>query len=727
MPRIAADDEFHSAELEIPSAGGDGRDLPTLRQLLKDSGSVMKEDDGDGEAPVHHVVDLDAPETPPVPFVLAFDNLTYSVRLHQKFDLPSLFSRRSSAPVKALLRDISGEACDGEILAVFGGSGAGKSTLIDALAGRIAEGSLGGTVTLNGEPLQSRMLKTISAYVMQNDLLFPMLTVEETLMFAAEFRLPRSLPKSKKKDRVQALIDQLGLKDAAGTVIGDEGHRGVSGGERRRVSIGIDIIHDPIILLLDEPTSGLDSTSAFMVVQVLKRIAQSGSIVMMSIHQPSYRIVELLDRLIILSRGQTVFSGSPASLPRFLSEFGHPIPEKENIAEFALDLIRELEGSPEGNKGLVEFHRKWQEEKLSLCQSARATPRITPHQGLSLKEAINVSVSRGKLVSGSGGANPNSMAKISSYANPSWLETLILAKRYAINWSRMPELIGVRLATVFITGFLLATVYWRVDDTPRGVQERLGFFAFAMATMFYCCADNLPVFIQERYIFLKETAHNAYRISSYVISHSLVSLPQLFALSVAFAATTFFSVGLSGGFDGFLYYCLIIYASFWSGSSFVTFVSGVVPNVMISYMVTIAFLSYCLLFAGFYINRDRIPPYWIWYHYISLLKYPYEAVLQNEFSGPSRCYIRGIQVFDNTILAEVPESMKVKLLGTLSSALGMEITESTCLRTGSELLRQQGITQLDKWDCLWATVAWGFFFRTLFYFSLLLGSKNKRR
>ena len=102
-------------------------------------------------------------------------------------------------------------------------------------------------MTLNNEVLESKLLKVISAYVMQDDLLFPMLTMEETLMFSAEFRLPQSLSASKKKARVQALIDQLGLRNAAKTVIGDEGHRGVSGGERRRVSIGTDIIHDPIV------------------------------------------------------------------------------------------------------------------------------------------------------------------------------------------------------------------------------------------------------------------------------------------------------------------------------------------------------------------------------------------------------------------------------------------------------------------------------------------------
>ncbi|CAN8279364.1 unnamed protein product [Cochlearia groenlandica] len=656
------------------------------------------------------IVDVDLHETRPVPFVLAFNDLTYNVKLQRRFGL--CFNQKPPQ-VKTLLKGINGEAKEGEILAVIGASGAGKSTLIDVLAGRISQGSLRGKVTLNGEALNSHVLSVISSYVMQEDLLFPMLTVEETLMFAAEFRLPRSLSKTEKRSRVETLIDQLGLRNVTKTLIGDEGHRGVSGGERRRVSIGTDIIHDPIVLFLDEPTSGLDSTSAFIVVQVLKRIARSGSIVIMSIHQPSCRIMEFLDHIIVLSSGQSVFSDSPAMLPLFFSQFGCPIPDKENNAEFTLDLIKELEESPQGTLGLVEFNQNWQEKKLRRSQEHN-------HNSLSLREAINTSISRGKLVS-------SSYTSIPSYVNPWWVEIVILAKRYMINWTRTPELIGTRVFIVMLTGFLLATVYWRVDDSPRGVQERLSFFSFAMATMFYSCADGLPAFIQERYIFLRETAHNAYRRSSYVISHSLVTLPHLFVLSIGFAATTFWLVGLNGGLAGFIYYLMIIFASFWSGCSFVTFVSGLIPNVMMSYMVTFGYLSYCLLFSGFYINRDRIHPYWIWIHYISLLKYPYEAVLHNEFDDPTRCFVRGSQVFDNTLMERVSETTKEKLLETMNSYLGMELTGTTCLRTGSELLKQQGIDQLDKWGCLWVTLAWGFFFRVLFYFTLLLGSKNKRK
>ncbi|KAF2295895.1 hypothetical protein GH714_034985 [Hevea brasiliensis] len=580
---------------------------------------------------------------------------------------------------KTLLNDISGEARDGEILAVLGASGSGKSTLIDALANRISKESLKGTITLNDEVLGSRMLKVISAYVMQDDLLFPMLTVEETLMFAAEFRLPRSLSKSKKKMRVQALIDQLGLRNAAKTVIGDEGHRGVSGGERRRVSIGIDIIHDPILLFLDEPTSGLDSTSAFMVVKWTS------------------------DAFAVVLRGVRA------------SDTGKREQDRVRIGPHS-----GARRVPGGTKSLVEFNKSW--------QNMKHTPNTEPDRhGLSLKEAISASISKGKLVSGAtnNDASPNSM--VPTFANPFWIEMAVLSRRSVTNSRRMPELFGIRLGAVLVTGFILATMFWRLDNSPKGVQERLGFFAFAMSTTFYTCADALPVFLQERYIFMRETAYNAYRRSSYVLSHALVSLPSMIFLSFTFAAITFWAVGLDGGLSGFFFYLLIIFASFWAGISFVTFLSGIVPHVMLGYTIVVAILAYFLLFSGFFINRDRIPPYWIWFHYMSLVKYPYEAVLQNEFQDPTKCFVRGVQIFDNTPLGSVPTSVKVRLLQTLSNTLGMKITSSTCLTTGSDILQQQGITDLSKWNCLWVTVAWGFLFRILFYLSLMLGSKNKRR
>ncbi|KAI3993453.1 hypothetical protein MKX01_002466 [Papaver californicum] len=676
-------------------------------------------------------------------FLLSFRNLTYSVKMNRKLTSPTCFrqnkdiglgaeanaeqadiaearSEFSDLKLKVLLNDISGEAREGEILAILGASGSGKSTLIDALANRISKGSLKGSLTLNNEILESRLLETLSAYVMQDDLLFPMLTVEETLMFSAEFRLPYSLSTIEKNARVQAVIDQLGLQNAAKTMIGDEGHRGISGGERRRVSIGIGIIHSPIILFLDEPTSGLDSTSAFQVVKVLQRIAQSGSIVIMSVHQPSYRILGLLNHLIFLSRGEAVYNGSPANLLSFFSEFGHPIHKNENKTEFVLDLIRELEGSPGGVKSLVEFNKSW----LQNVKSA-SSERFS----LSLGDAISAWVTTQKLAS-TATTNNYDVSTISSgmsnFANPFWIEIIVLVKRSIKNSSRQPEVFGMRLGAILLTGFILSTIFWQLDNSPRSVQERLGFYTFTMAACFYICADVIPVYLQDRYIYIREAAYNTYRCSSYVLSNMIIALPSITILSIALAATTFWAVGLSGGIHGFFFFFITIFSSFWAASSFISFLSGVVPHAMLGYASTLSVLGLYLLFSGFFISRDRIPSYWIWFHFISLFKYPLDGGLQNEFDNPTKCYLSGVQLFDPTPFAVFPTDKKVEFLSMLSDASGMELTTTTCFTKGADILKDQGLTDLNKWECILITVAWGFFFRILWYVSLLFGSKNKR-
>ncbi|KAI3876260.1 hypothetical protein MKX03_028490 [Papaver bracteatum] len=657
-----------------------------------------------GETSVWHDDNLEGPKkkmTKPINslFVLSFNNLTYSLNRRKDMSLPSIFGRKGTSAIdtlskkKVLLNDISGEARAGEILAILGPSGSGKSTLIDALANRITKESLKGSVIMNGEALDSGVLKMISAYVMQDDLLFPMLTVEETLLFSAEFRLPRSLSKSKKMERVQAVIDELGLRNAAKTLIGDEGHRGISGGERRRVSIGVDIIHDPILLFLDEPTSGLDSSCAFMVVKALQRIARTGRIVIMSVHQPSSRVVSLLDQMIFLSQGAIVYCGSPTNISLYLSDFGHPVPENEDRTEFMLDLYRELEDVPDGTNCIVEFCKSWQK----VHENGQFSSYFSKGLGLSLTEAINARISSGKLTDGDTNNITQTSGAISKFANPFWVEIIVLLKRSLTNSKRMPKQFMLQVAGVVFVGSVLASVFWRLDKTAGGVEERIGFFVFIVTTIFFGSTDVLAVFLQDRYIFMRETAYNAYRRSSYILYHSIIVIPTLFILSILLASLTFSSVGLYGGYSGFLFYFFAIFASFWAGNSLVSLVSGLVSQVMLGYIVVMPAIGIFLLFSGFFIHRDRIPSYWIWFHYISVVKYPFQAILLNEFDNPNLCLVDGVN------------------------------PNKSCLTTGLDIVRRQDATDLRKWSCLWITLAMGVLYRILFYISLLFGSKNKRK
>ncbi|BBN16152.1 ATP-binding cassette, subfamily G (WHITE), member 2 [Marchantia polymorpha subsp. ruderalis] len=682
---------------------------------------------------------------------LEFKNLTYIMRksVKERCECWSTNKDRIRSEIgnqkNVLLHNISGVVRGGEILAVMGSSGSGKSTLIDALAQRIANHSLQGSITLNGEEVKHNigLMRSISAYVMQDDLLFPMLTVKETLRFAAELRLPSS--SAEKSSRVREVIKQLNLSKVEDTIIGDEGHRGVSGGERRRVSIGKEIVHDPLLLFLDEPTSGLDSANAYTVVETLLEIAQTGSIVMLSVHQPSMRILKLVTTLLLIADGRTIYCGPPRGMKDFFGTIGYEFNEGD-VTESVLDLMQEFHKAQVPVTGLVEefqnYAAKLENEAAAIDNNiesvigcdASSSSEPDPESLLptGVRGALAASIARGKLVGSHAYRKQydDMDTLVHKFANSWAREVYVLAWRGALNLKRTPDLFLMRLVTVTVSGVFLATIFWRLDHSPQGLKERLGFFAFAISTTYYTCVDTLPIFLQERYIFMRETAHDSYRISSYVFAIGLINIPFLLLLSFTFSIATFWSVGLTGGLDGFLFFLVVVWASFWAGNSFATFLSAVISNVIMGYTIVVAVLAYFLLLSGFFISRSRIPTYWLWFHYLSLIKYPYEAVLLNEFDrSSSECYETADQIFYGTpfagseaISSYVLAQMRTLLRGTVYS----DLNASTCMVHGSAVLRSQSVGGLSKWECLGLTVCFGLLYRLLFYAVLRISGKVKR-
>ena len=224
------------------------------------------------------------------------------------------------------------------------------------LAGRILanKGSkLEGEIKVNGvnrNEIGSKFAR-IAAFVQQDDVLFSLQTVRETLLTAARFRLPKELSMDEKNKRVDAIISELGLSKAEDTHIGDARIRGVSGGERKRTNIGVELIQDPSLLFLDEPTSGLDSFQALNVIETLKLLCESGTTVVLSIHQPRSSIFALFDQIIILSEGSIVYDGPPGKESvDYFGTLGFPCPDLFNPADYFLDVVSVDNRSPEEEK-----------------------------------------------------------------------------------------------------------------------------------------------------------------------------------------------------------------------------------------------------------------------------------------------------------------------------------------------------------------------------------------
>lgn len=251
---------------------------------------------------------------------------------------------------------------------IFCSAGCGKTSLMNVLAARVSglvnkDTKLTGSVKVNGVEREEEQFRRISAYVLQDDRLYPHLTVQETLMMAAHFFLPEEYDLERKTLLVDSVISELGLGKARNTIVGDEKVRGVSGGERKRANIAVQLISNPAILFLDEPTSGLDSFQAQAVMESMKAMTEHGRLVITVIHQPRSSIFEMFDKLLLLSEGRVVYMGDAGDAAKYFGKVGFPPPKFFNPADYFLDILspdsRSTELESQSSKRILSLSDLW--------------------------------------------------------------------------------------------------------------------------------------------------------------------------------------------------------------------------------------------------------------------------------------------------------------------------------------------------------------------------------
>ncbi|TYI86003.1 hypothetical protein E1A91_D04G037500v1 [Gossypium mustelinum] len=552
--------------------------------------------------------------------------------------------------IRHVLKDVNCKAKPWEILAIVGPSGAGKSSLLEILAGKFTPQS--GSILVNQSPIDKAQFRKISGYVTQADNLFPLLTVEETLMFSAKLRL--RLPQAQLSSRVKSLIQELGLEHVAMARVGDDRVRGISGGERRRVSIGVDVIHDPKVLILDEPTSGLDSTSALQIIDMLKVMAETrGRTIILSIHQPGFRIVKLFSSMLLMADGSVLHHGTVDQLGANLRGMGLQLPLHVNIVEFAIESIETIQQQRKGQLQVQEQGfsapppQKTGEEGES--RSGKFTLQQLFQQSKVVdEETMNVGIDFPR-----------------DFANSRLKETMILTHRFSKNIFRTKELFACRTIQMLISGLVLGSIFHNAKDDLSGAEEKVGLFAFILTFLLSCTTEALPIFLQEREILMKETSSGSYRVSSYAIANGLVYLPFLLILAVLFSTPLYWLVGLNPNFMAFMHFLLLIWLILYTANSVVVCFSALVPNFIVGNSVISGVMGSFFLFSGYFISKHGIPKYWIFMHYISLFKYPFEGFLINEFSKSGKC---------------------------------LEYMLGSCLVTGEAVLREEGYGEESRWS-----------------------------
>ncbi|CAN1149097.1 ABC transporter G family member 24 [Linum perenne] len=241
---------------------------------------------------------------------------------------------------KHLLRCVTGKIKPGRITAVMGPSGAGKTTFLSALAGKAVGCSISGVILINGKPKSIHSYKRIIGFVPQDDIVHGNLTVEENLWFSAHCRLSADLPKAEKVLIVERAIESLGLQGVRNSVVGTVEKRGISGGQRKRVNVGLEMVMEPSLLLLDEPTSGLDSASSQLLLRALRREALEGVNILMVVHQPSYSLFKMFDDLVLLAKGGlTVYHGPVVKVEEYFDGLGINVPDRVNPPDHYIDIL----------------------------------------------------------------------------------------------------------------------------------------------------------------------------------------------------------------------------------------------------------------------------------------------------------------------------------------------------------------------------------------------------
>lgn len=307
------------------------------------------------------------------------------------------------------------------------------------------------------------------------------------------------------------------------------------------------------------------------------------------------------------------------------------------------------------------------------------------------------------------------------FANPWLREVAVLSWRTTLNVVRTPELFLSREIVLTVMALVLSSLFKNLHKTEfLNINKLLNFYIFAICLVFFSSNDAVPTFIQERFIFIRETSHNAYRASSYVVSSLLVYLPFFAIQGFTFAAITKYILHLHGSITSFW---LILYASLITTNAYVMLVSAVVPSYITGYAVVIATTALFFLTCGFFLKSSHIPIYWKWLHYISAIKYPFEALLINEFKG-GRCYHGYDQDLSPGPLGEI----KISQLHNVTRGVDCRVHGDEHVLIGQDVLFTMDIDHIESvWIDIGILLAWGVLYRLFFYLVLRFYSKNERK
>ncbi|XP_012140084.1 ATP-binding cassette sub-family G member 4 isoform X4 [Megachile rotundata] len=517
-----------------------------------------------------------------------------------------------SFPETELLKNLSGEFRAGELTAIMGLSGAGKSTLMDVLAGFITSG-VTGNIMVNSKARNLDEFRRLSAYIMQNDNLQPLLTVQEAMNVAAELKLTAS--PQQKKQKIEQILITMSLDICRHTRTGQ-----LSGGERKRLAIALELLNCPPILFLDEPTSGLDSVTSKYCITLLKQLAKSGQTVICSIHQPSASLLNMVDHLYVVADGSCVYTGSTQNLVPYLSSLGLQCPTHYNPADYLMEICNGDYGKHV--PGLIDAIENGKNNAWRSTSNVTTANRQEEVIALNVMASFQALRQRPPMA-----ADYAPRRKGSEYATNFWKQLIVLLKRNTIRLSRDKVLTFTRLSMHFVIALLVGTIYFQIGQDAVYVLDNFNLLFFnIMFLMFSAFSATVTTFPLELPIIMREHFNRWYKLHSFYLANKLADIPiQLTAISLYILIVYYMSDQLLE-LRRFCMYTLMCCAVSIVAQTFGLLVgTGMkVQHGMIFGPLTI--LPF-LIFSGFFVQFRHAHPYLRWLFHLSFLKYGFEGVM----------------------------------------------------------------------------------------------------
>ncbi|XP_067115068.1 LOW QUALITY PROTEIN: broad substrate specificity ATP-binding cassette transporter ABCG2-like [Osmerus mordax] len=540
--------------------------------------------------------------------MVTFSRLHYSVRENRS-------PCRKKGPEKLILKDVSGIMRPG-MNAIMGPTGSGKTSLLDVIAGRKDPAGLrSGCVMVDGKVVTSD-LRLMSAYVVQDDILMGTLSVRENLLFSANLRLdPKTHSSSQKHSRVDTIIQDLGLKDCSHTKIGTEFLRGVSGGERKRCSIGMELITSPSLLFLDEPTTGLDSNTAGAIIVLLHRLSRQGKTIIFSIHQPRFSIFRQFDFLTLMHRGELVYTGHAQKALGYFTDLGFHCEPFNNPADFFLDIT-----NGEARSTLEKTHTE-DNNPLALRYKQSSLYQEVCDQLDHVTSGHNLQV--------------KGQGQKAAYVTSFWYQMRVVCGRTVLNSLRNPQTSYAQMALNIFFALLVGLIYYQIPLTlPEALQNRIGAFFFLIINMVFGNLSAVELFINERALFIHENSSGYYRTSVYFLSKIIADLiPNRIIPIFVFSAIAYYMMGLKPAFTSFLLFALTMSLVSLSGVSLAFLVSASTSTfAMANILIALPFV-FMMVFGGFLVNLNAMLSWLSWLQWISIFRYGLDAVTINELTG----------------------------------------------------------------------------------------------